>query len=284
MQAGMKGFVSFPQPVEADKVRGKPEKFAEHYNQARLFYDSQSPGEQAHIAAAFRFELSKLTVPAIRERMLAGLRNASEPLAKKVADGLGIALPEAMPRALARAPRPEVARSPALSLLARPGDASIRTRRVAILVTEGSDEAGVAAVRKRLLADGAVVRLVGQRVGPVQAAGGGVLDADASLENEPSFLFDGIVLADGAAAIERLLLDGRTMEFIKDPYRHCKAILALGEARQLLEAARIPETLPDGGEDKALVRADTAAAGLDDFIEALCSPRDFARETDPPRV
>jgi catalase len=283
-QAGSRGFVSFPEPMAEDKVRGKPEKFAEHYNQARLFYDSQSPAEQAHIAAAFRFELSKLTVPAIRERMLSGLRNASEPLAKKVADGLGIALPEAMPRALARAPRPEATRSPALSLLARPGDASIRTRRVAILVTEGSDEAGVAAVRKRLLADGAVVRLVGQRVGPVQAAGGGVLDADASLENEPSFLFDGIVLADGAAAIERLLLDGRTMEFIKDPYRHCKAILALGEARQLLEAARIPETLPDGGEDKALVRADTAAAGLDDFIEALCSPRDFARETDPPRV
>ena len=32
---GLRGFVSFPQPVEGDKVRGKPEKFADHYTQAR---------------------------------------------------------------------------------------------------------------------------------------------------------------------------------------------------------------------------------------------------------
>src|SRR4029450_11215713 len=41
-QAGMTGFRSFPQPVEEDKVRGKPEKFAEHYAQATLFWNSQS--------------------------------------------------------------------------------------------------------------------------------------------------------------------------------------------------------------------------------------------------
>ena len=48
-QAGAAGFVSFPEPVQQDEVRGKPEKFAEHYNQATLFFDSQTPEEQAHI-------------------------------------------------------------------------------------------------------------------------------------------------------------------------------------------------------------------------------------------
>ncbi|HEY9028251.1 MAG TPA: catalase, partial [Burkholderiaceae bacterium] len=72
------------------KVRAKPELFAEHYNQARLFFESQSPAERAHIAAAFRFELSKVTVPAIRTRMLASLRNASEDLATQVAQGLNM--------------------------------------------------------------------------------------------------------------------------------------------------------------------------------------------------
>ena len=81
-------------------MRGKPEKFADHYTQARLFYESQTPVEQAHIAAAFRFELSKVTVPAIRERMVASLRNASEELATTVADGLGM---EAAGAAAARA-------------------------------------------------------------------------------------------------------------------------------------------------------------------------------------
>ena len=52
--------------------------------------------EQAHIATAFRFELTKVTVPAIRERMVAMLRNASEALASKVAEGLGMdPLPDA---------------------------------------------------------------------------------------------------------------------------------------------------------------------------------------------
>ena len=36
-----------------DKVRGKPEKFAEHYNQATLFWKSQSEVEQQHSFAPF---------------------------------------------------------------------------------------------------------------------------------------------------------------------------------------------------------------------------------------
>ena len=109
-QAGAAGFVSFPAPVQEDKVRGKPEKFGEHYAQATLFYESQTPVERAHIAAAFRFELSKLTVPAIRERMLSSLVNVSAELAAAVAEGLGMAVPAAMPRAVARHRRPEVQR------------------------------------------------------------------------------------------------------------------------------------------------------------------------------
>jgi catalase len=94
-QAGAaQGFVSVPARQRAEeaqaKVRAKPEKFADHYTQARLFYESQSPAEQAHIAAAFRFELSKVTVPAVRRRMVASLRNASESLAAQVGARLGM--------------------------------------------------------------------------------------------------------------------------------------------------------------------------------------------------
>ena len=81
-------------------VAEPPELFAEHYAQAKLFYDSQTDVEKAHIAGAFRFELGKVTVPAIRERMVSSLRNASEELAAKVAEGLGMKLPKAMPTAV----------------------------------------------------------------------------------------------------------------------------------------------------------------------------------------
>ena len=47
--------------------------------------------------------------------------------------------PKPLPKALKRPNKPEVEMSPALSLFARPGDGSIRTRRIAILVADGVD-------------------------------------------------------------------------------------------------------------------------------------------------
>ena len=290
-QAGaQQGFVSVPLRIrerEQDKVRAKPEKFADHYTQATLFYESQTPVEQAHIAAAFRFELSKVTVPAIRERMVASLRNASEDLARKVAEGLGMTpLPDPMPRALPKPAKPEVTVSPTLSLMARPGDGSIRGRKIALLVAAGVDGAAVSRLQATLVEQGAVARLVAPRIGPVQTAGGEMLDADASLENEPGFLFDALALPGAEAAVAALAADGHTMEFIKDQFRHCKAILALGASRQLLEAAGVPVDLANGKGDSALlVGADADAQALaSQFVEAIAKHRNWGRETDPPKV
>ncbi|UNK41498.1 catalase [Luteimonas sp. S4-F44] len=279
-QAGKAGFVPFPEPVEQDEVRGKPERFAEHFNQATLFYNSQTKIEQAHIVAAFRFELSKVTVPAIRERVVSMLRNVSDDLAEQVAAGLGMPLPEPMPRVLPDPPAPEVEVSPALSMLARPGEAGIRTRKIAILVNEGSNADQVAALQKTLLAEGAVGRLVGPRVGPFTAADGASLDADASLENEPSVLFDGVAIPGGEGA-GQLARDGRAVEFVSDQFRHCKAILAFGNGADLLEAAGIPVN----GEDAALIVArDAGKASIGRFVKALAQHRNFDRERDPPLI
>jgi catalase len=279
-QAGKAGFVPFPEPVEQDEVRGKPERFAEHFNQATLFYKSQTAIEQAHIVAAFRFELSKVTVPAIRERVVSMLRNVSDDLAERVAAGLGMPLPEPMPRVLPDPPAPEVEVSPALSMLARPGAAGIRTRKIAILINEGSDADQVAALQKTLLAEGAVGRLVGPRVGAFTAADGASLDADASLENEPSVLFDGVAIP-GGEGVRQLTRDGRAVEFVSDQFRHCKAILVFGNGADLLEAAGIPLD----GEDAALIVArDAGKASIGRFVKALAQHRNFDRERDPPLI
>ncbi len=285
-QTGAKGFVSFPEPVDQDEVRGNPEKFAEHYHQATLFYESQSPNEQAHIVAAFRFELSKCTLPAIRERVVSMLRNVSENLAKRVAVGLGMQLPGPMPRAMARPPKPEVTLSAALSLLARPGDGGIRTRKIALLVADGIDGTSVVEVQKALRAAGAVPRLVGTRIGPFRTAAGDMMEADASMENEPAVLFDALVLPGGAAGVKALQKTGQTLEFIKDQYRHGKAILALGESRALLQAAGAPDALPDGQADPGIVigSGKSPSRDLQRFIKSVARHRHPERETDPPRV
>jgi catalase len=285
-QAGAAGFVSFPESLEQDELRGKPEKFAEHFNQATLFFDSQTPVEQAHIIAAFRFELSKLTVPAIRERVLSMLANVSAKLAQGVADGLGMQVPAPMPRAIARVPKPEVRVSPALSLLARPGETGVRTRVVAMLVADGIDEASLFAVRDALKAQGAVPRLVGPRVGPFRGAGGAVVDAEASMENEPAVLFDALVLPDGAKGVEALVRDGRTGEYIKEQYRHCKPILALGASSSLLDGAGAFRRLADGSEDPGIVlgQGGKTKPAVERFVAAMGRHRAFERDRDPPLV
>src|SRR5687767_1008215 len=161
-QAGMKGFMSFPQQVKEHKVRGKPEKFAEHYDQATLFWNSQSDIEKQHIIRAFRFELTKVQTPAVQQRVVAQLRNVAEELAQAVADGLGMTgLPDPLPKMPGRSPKPEVQASAALSLFARPGTQGIKTRRIAILVADGVDGAAALRMHQALTEQGAVPRFVG---------------------------------------------------------------------------------------------------------------------------
>ncbi|MDB5936176.1 MAG: Catalase [Massilia sp.] len=283
-QAGAAGFNSFPEPVAERKVRGKAELFAEHYAQARLFWISQSVPEQAHIINAFRFELTRVQTPAIRVRMVAGLVNVDKALAAAVAAGLGIAVPPPLPRATSL-PIYQYPPSPSLSLLSRPGITGVRTRRVAILVANGVDGAMVRTLYAALLTDGAVPRLVGQRLGKVQAGDDCVLDVEITLETGPSVLYDGVVLPDGAAASGTLSIDARALEFVREQYRHGKPILAIGSGADLLRAAGVPLRLPDGSADPGLIVSPRdVPAALAAFEAALARHRVYARETDPPRV
>ena len=281
-QAGRAGFSSFPEPIEASKLRGKPEKFAEHYIQARLFLESQTPAEQRHIEAAFRFELSKVTVPAIRERMIAGLVNVSPVLAEAVATGLGMTVPDALPLAIQTEIVPEVLVSPALSLTSRPGDGTIVSRKIALLIADGIDATQMRTTQETLAQHGAVTRLVGVRLGNVTAQDGSLVSVDVTLENTPSAAFDGIVLPDGDDVVAALLRDARTCDYVKDQYRHSKTMLVHPAAVSLLRACGIPDDVSDSGIVH-VSRIDTDSAVLD-FVAALSAHRHFSRESDPPRV
>lgn len=284
-QAGSAGFMSFPQPVVGDKVRGKPEKFAEHYGQARMFYESQTEAEKNHIADAFRFELSKVQTPAVRQRVLALLANVHTTLCGLVAEGLGMDVPMALPLATSSAV-PFYEPSPALSLMARPGAIGIETRRVAILVGVGVDAVLVGNLYDGLLQAGAVPRLVGSRLGKVVAADGSAMDVEISLEAGPSVMYDGVVIPDGIEAIKQ---QTRVMEFLWDQYRHCKPMLVIGSGLQLLEAASIPLYLPNGDEDESIVIVQEDDDDFDEevsdaqfeFHDLLAGPREFLREENP---
>jgi catalase len=270
----MRGFTSFPEAIADDKLRGKPEKFADHYSQATLFWNNQAPYEKAHIIRAFRFELTKVQVPAIRERTVSMLRNVSDELARAVAEGLGLRLPRPMPRVM-DPPRSEVTSSPALSLTYRPGDGSIRGRKVAILAAPGVDADSVTRTQAALAKAGAVVRLVAARLGALDTTNGETVESDATFETMPSVLFDAVVVPDGDRAAAELAALGHAREFLRDQFRHGKAILMLGAGEQVMAEAGVPV---NDGSDWAVVR------DIDAFMAAVGKHRNWERITDPPRV
>jgi catalase len=150
---------------------------------------------------------------------------------------------------------------------------------VAILVADGADGDPLRALADRLTDAGAVPRFVAARLGEVASASGAPIEVDVPADAAPAVLFDAVVVADGAAA------DGRTIEFIKDQYRHCKPMLVLGDAVDLFDKAGIPRKLPSGDADPGLVVAAASDdASTDAFMRAIAKHRHFERETDPPLV
>src|SRR4029434_10423341 len=107
----------------------------------------------------------------------------------------------------------------------------IQARRIAILIADGVDGDQAKAIAARIRGEGAVPVFVAPRLGAVKVGAGAALQADASLEVAPSVLFDAVAIADGEGAAAALAADGRALEFLKDQYRHCKAMLISGVAQ-----------------------------------------------------
>ena len=287
-QAAMKqgGFTSFPGPVEGVKVRGKSEKFHDHYSQAALFYRSQSVPEQSHLVNALRFELGKLEVPAIRERMIGQLAYVDADLAERVAEAFNIAVPEVElplnhsipadtdPQSVQPYDQPmTLERSAALSMEDANKD-SIATRCIAILVTdEGAAEAAV--LKKSLESEGAVVKIVA----PVKrelGTGKNTLAVDHGLMTTSSVLYDAVVMV-GGKGTWRELPDAK--DFVSDAFRHCKAIACMGDAVDLLAQWGL---VPNGVEAVPGVLTGRSAKNiLAGFVKAVAEHRHWAREADP---
>ena len=93
-----------------------------------------------------------------------------------------------------------------------------------------------------------------------------------------------MVIPDGEAGVRALCASGHAVEFVKDQYRHCKTILALGNGEQLLAAAKIPAAPAKGSNDPGLLRIANAGEAAPKFIAAVARHRHFERQTDPPLV
>lgn len=249
------GFTTFPANNERnapeEKLRIRPDSFADHYSQPRLFYRSQTDNEQAHIASAFVFELSKVQLPHVRKRVLSQLRNVDETLAKRIADGLAITLPE---KAKAAKEPVDLGHSDKLSIQKQAkGDMAGRT--IGILFAQGSDLTGIEQLKNVITKAGGTPYLVAPKVGGIPVAHG-VLKADGQLAGSPSVLFDAVATVLTPDAAEQLTHESAAVQWLMDAYAHCKTIAHCKGSQALLDKAGVKK-------DKGVIMLDELAkAGI----------------------
>ncbi|WP_269859247.1 catalase, partial [Streptomyces sp. RPT161] len=262
-------FRHYQQRVEGEKIRVRSDSFKDHYSQATLFWNSMSDWEKRHIVEAFRFELGKVETVEVRERMVGNLANVHPDLAGAVADGLGLATPQA-PGTVSDA------FSPALSQENLRGE-GIRTRKVAVLAADGSETQQLAAMRDRLTENGAIVEVLAAKAGSVRGNNGDTLEVDRAMPTMASVLYDAVVVPAGKRAADTLAEDPAAVRFVEEAYRHGKPLATLADGAGLLTAAKLPEeALRGAGPDLGLFTAadDASTAEVADaFMAAIAKHR-----------
>ncbi len=227
---------------QGDKLRIRPESFADHYSQARLFFRSLDPAEQAHLASALVFELSKVGIEAVRTRMLSNLVNVDPELAARVGDGLNMPVPKASKTAV---PVRDLPPSPALRIVNGPrAPADLKGHVIGILVADGSDAKAVDRLKAAIGKAGAVAKVIAPKIGGAKGADGTLIPADGQLAGTPSVTVDAVAVVlsdDGCAA---LLKEAAAVQFVMDAFGHLKAIGANEAAKPLLDKAGVE---PDEG-------------------------------------
>jgi catalase len=291
--ADMGGFVSHAEKLSGPKMRGRSEKFFDHFSQARLFFNSQTEYEKTHIVSALRFELGKVEVVDIRERMITILNEIDGGLAQRVASGLGLpvnipasrplnqSVPadtdpgKVQPRTIGKPMKP----SPQLSIIQSARTDTVQTRKAAILAGYGCDDGDLNALMRGLSAAGAQAKIVAPHLGYITSSEGNNIKVHCSLLTASSVLFDAVFVPGGKGSSSALMRDPAAAEFVAEAYKHAKPIGASGAGVQLLRAAQILKDADAANDDPLLVVDEGPAEDVvSAFINAMAQHRNWERE------
>ncbi|HEV8083222.1 MAG TPA: catalase [Chitinophagaceae bacterium] len=290
------GFVSYPERIDAHKIRERSASFFDHFSQARLFFNSQSEPEKNHITDALSFELGKVEKIEIRERMLYLLSQIDDGLAAEVAYCIGVHIPKALDKPLNQNvpadadperykslnPEGSLNKSPALSMANTIKD-SIQTRKIAILAADGVNENNVMAIIEALTAKGAVCEVVAPRLGFITGENDTQLPIYKSFLTTASVLYDAVYVPGGTNSVATLEAEPDAVHFLNEAFKHCKAIAADGQALQVLKATYFGRKLPEDESDQTammegVIISDDINTLTERFISAIAQHRFWERE------
>ncbi|AUI60241.1 catalase [Amycolatopsis sp. BJA-103] len=224
-------YVHRPIEVSGPKVRANPVSFDDHFSQATLFWKSLSGIEKIHVIEAFTFELGKCFAQSIQERVLVSLARVDAELCAAVAEGLGLPAPEGTPAE-------DVVPSAALSQIPS-GPGPVAGRIIGVVAAHGADLGGIGKLRRTVEAQGAVLRVLAPAGGTLKR-GRGQQAVERTFLTARSIEFDAVVVAGGTAGLH----DIKLTVLLQETFRHCKAIGAWGDGRQVLLDAGIDVDAP----------------------------------------
>lgn len=243
------GYVHYAEKVEGHKIRERSSSFKDHYTQATLFWNSMSPAEKKHIIEAFEFELGKVEIIGIRERMIKHIIHIDKELAREVASRLNVDFStigiadkiqekvESVKDAVATKKKKSVNTSPALSqenLIS----GSIKGMKVGVLLADGFDYNQFSAFKSSIESNGAKVVIISKTLGKIKSSGSDEVTADKSYLTTASVLMDALYVP-GGNHIDTLKEQGDAIHFINETYMHCKTIGGMNEAVQLFKASNL---------------------------------------------
>jgi catalase len=279
------GFASYQEKIDAKKIRERSPSFLDHFSQATLFFNSQSEFEKEHIINALSFELGKVEITAIRERMLKTLAKVDDMLANRVAYNLGLKVPKGMPvnesvpaDANPKSYQPvlkksSIDRSEALSMANTRKD-TIATRKIAILAADGVKGNAVAIVKQALEKNGAVVEIIAPRLGKLTSIENKSLHIDKSFLTAASVFYDAVYIPGGTSSVETLADNDDAVTFLKEAYKHCKPIATDKDSRMMLEhSVNISAEAADG-----IITSDKPSVLAQEFIKVITQHRFWGRE------
>ena len=268
-------FVAHRERVEGHVIRERSASFSDHFSQATLFWNSLSTIEKDHLVAAAHFELGKVGDQGVRERMVDRFNHIDHELAKRVAEGIGVAAPSEA------AIENHGQSSAALSQKDTPKTA--KGRKVAVLAADGVDGSQIMAIKQALKEVDAKAEIVAKFMGTIKAADGQELEVDKTFLTGASVMFDAVYVPGGAKSIEALKTNGEALNFINEAFKHCKAIAATGEGVDLLKTSEVQKVMGSSVQtDQAVITGQSSDVKktAKSFIEAIAQHRNWARQKD----
>ncbi len=291
------GFTSYPERIDAHKIRERSTSFFDHFSQAKLFFNSQSEPEKNHITDALSFELGKVEFLIIKERMLYFLNQIDEGLAEGVAYNIGMHIPKELKTPLNQTipadGDPEKYRSivkegslnksTALSMVFSSENNSIKTRKIAILAADGVNADKIDTVKNALSKEGAICEVIAPKLGFISGVNDKSIQVGKPFLGVASVFYDAVYVPGGTNSIATLEADPDAVHFLNEAFKHCKAIAFDTDALQFIKATYFGRKLPEDVSNETVLKegiimSDDADKLSVQFIKAIAQHRFWERE------